>query len=200
MPGRTAILPALIAATVPTSMVGVLPCSRSWRSGDIVEVRTPQRLRSPTLRSRATRAMASPQRVGSRDSAIEVSCDGRPSTSRRTMFIGERTRERSTSTPLSARSRAISAPVLPMPTTSTRLPAKGCGVAVVAAVQDARRRTRPGRRCGAARGTPLAPVATTTWRARKRGPRAVRTSQRPSRGTTAAHPAPKCGPDAVLAA
>jgi hypothetical protein len=43
------------------------------------------------------------------------------------MFIGERT-EREVSTPLSARSRAISAPVLPMPTTSTRWPAKGAAL------------------------------------------------------------------------
>jgi hypothetical protein len=79
------------------------------------------------VRLRSSVAQASPMGSGSLASAMLESCVGRPSTSRRTMLTGERT-DKATPTPCSARSSAISAPVLPMPTTSTLWPLKGAAL------------------------------------------------------------------------
>ena len=69
---------------------------------------------------------------------------GTPSVSRRTMLGGVRTESSTSVAPPSARSTAISAPELPLPTTRTRLPAVGGWIAVVRRVDDlAREFARP---------------------------------------------------------
>ena len=83
---------------------------------------------------------------------------------RGTMFGGVRTDSQTRPAPDSARSAAISAPVLPAPTTSTSLPAYGAGVRYSRGVDDVtaeRLLPRPGR----ANGERLYPVAMTTCRA-----------------------------------
>jgi hypothetical protein len=107
------------------------------------------------------------------------------------MLTGERT-DSATVASCSARSSAISAPVLPMPTTRTRHPGERRRVAIVAAVHDATGERRLAAEPGPVRVL-LAPVATTTAGAAKCCPSVVVTCQRPSRGAIAPTSAPTRG-------
>ena len=104
-----------------------------------------------------------------------TACDGKPPTSRRTMFGGVRTASRTDRAPPSTRSTAISAPVLPAPTTSTSRPAYGEGLRYAdACTSSPVKPSRPGQ--SGSSGVWLCPVATTTWPASRSSP-PVPTSQ-----------------------
>ena len=130
------------------------------------------------------------QRVGSRDSAIEVSCVGRPRTSRRTMFTGERTDSVDVDATLGEVERDLGAGVAHADDEHA-LAGEGRGVAVVAAVQHAAGEQLP---VGERRelGTTLAPVATTTCGARTRARRRCAPASR----LVAPHDGGDLGPEA----
>ena len=70
----------------------------------------------------------STRRTGSRRTRMPVRWAGQPAVERRTMCGIVRTARRTRAAPPSTRSTAISAPVLPTPTTSTSLPAYGAAL------------------------------------------------------------------------
>jgi hypothetical protein len=70
-------------------------------------------------------AIGSKTRAGSRPSRRPFICAGQPAVVRRTMCGGVRIARLTDSAPPSARSVAISAPLLPGPTTSTVFPRNG---------------------------------------------------------------------------
>jgi len=84
----------------------------------------PYRRRSPNASRPTSRPIASASRSGAQRRRMLVSCVGMPRKSRGTTLTGVRMASVG-SAPRSARSSAISAPVFPAPTTSTRWPAKG---------------------------------------------------------------------------
>ena len=121
-PGLTAISPRLIAAMVPTSMSGMRCLSLIAEIGPIAGRGNPSRARFPNASRDASRPIPSASLSGALRMRMLVSWIGMPRRSRGTTFTGART-ARVGLAPRSARSSAISAPVLPAPTTSTRCPA-----------------------------------------------------------------------------
>ena len=118
--------PFFTIAIVPMSSIGTRPSVSIIAFRPIAGRTMPHFDRSPTASRIVADTSASRSASGSRDNMMFVACDGRPSRSRGTTCTGPRTTI-DTSTPCSARSSAISAPELPQPTTSVRLPANGAG-------------------------------------------------------------------------
>ena len=119
--GLTAMRPALMAAIVPTSISGMRRRSLIADSGPSSGRPNPKRARLPNTRREISRPRLSPSAIGARRMRMLVTCVGRPRNSRGTTLTGVRTASVGLA-PRSASSSAISAPVLPAPTTSTFLP------------------------------------------------------------------------------
>ncbi len=109
---------------------------------------------------------------------MPVAWAGQPAVERRTMCGAVRTAIRTREAPPSARSAAISAPVLPTPTTRTSRSAYGAGLRYRAACRSSPVYvSRPGQ--SGTRGVWLKPVATTTARPRRTRPPVAVSCQSP---------------------
>lgn len=124
MSGATLIAPSRILPMVPTSITGMRDARDICSSNPCLGRLSPYFSSLPNTRSRMIGNTASLTRRGPRRVAMLTTWMGTPSSSRGTIWTPPRT-EIVGCAPPSARSSAISAPVLPMPMTSTDWPANG---------------------------------------------------------------------------